>query len=352
MAAPGARRRGARPHWPSSRPSCSRPPVRGWSSPSRCPEPRRPTACRSHEDLTASKSLNDFVRTVRGRSVLPGRRRRCRRTCCRTAGGSGSSATPCARPTSTVQKFVRNSMLVLGGECLESVAARRPGRPDPRPFSTATWATGRCRSPACSATATTSSGWRPSGCGPPARPTAIFAFETLGPSMAVFVVAPRQDPAAARAAGHRAGPGRHRPAHVGCSSRGGTGGWVYLYGTARPKAKGIFGFSLRVARTRRRRPARATRSGSTGTDAPGRAPPRRREVLIPSDGGVSQTLSVFHRGDRWYAVSKRDEFLGTDLVVWTAPSPTGPFDSGTTVAPCPRTPRPASCATCRSPTRT
>ncbi len=50
---------------------------------------------------------------------------------------------------------------------------------------------------------------------------------------------------------------------------------------------------------------------------------------------MSQTLSVFTRDGRWYAVSKRDEFLGTELVVWTAPSPTGPFDSGTTVAQLP-----------------
>ena len=35
--------------------------------------------------------------------------------------------------------------------------------------------------------------------------------------------------------------------------------------------------------------------------------------------------SVFHRGDTWYAVSKRDDVLGRDLVIWKAPAPTGPF---------------------------
>jgi len=43
----------------------------------------------------------------------------------------------------------------------------------------------------------------------------------------------------------------------------------------------------------------------------------------------------FPRGGRWYAVSKRDEFLGTDLVVWSAPAPTGPFDDGTVVGHLP-----------------
>ena len=47
--------------------------------------------------------------------------------------------------------------------------------------------------------------------------------------------------------------------------------------------------------------------------------------LVPSPDGVSQTLSVFRRGETWYAFSKRGEFLGTDLVFWTAPSAHGPF---------------------------
>jgi len=64
----------------------------------------------------------------------------------------------------------------------------------------------------------------------------------------------------------------------------------------------------------------------------------RAGVLIPADGGVSQTLSVFERGGRWYAVSKRNEVLGTDLVVWQAPAPTGPWDRGTKVANLPSDP--------------
>ena len=63
--------------------------------------------------------------------------------------------------------------------------------------------------------------------------------------------------------------------------------------------------------------------------------PSRAVPLIDATRGVSQTLSVFPRGGRWYAVSKRDEFLGTDLTIWSAPSPKGPFDDGRTIARIP-----------------
>ena len=41
--------------------------------------------------------------------------------------------------------------------------------------------------------------------------------------------------------------------------------------------------------------------------------------LVAAVDGVSQTLSVFHRGDRWYALSKRDGDLGDQMAFWTAP---------------------------------
>jgi hypothetical protein len=53
--------------------------------------------------------------------------------------------------------------------------------------------------------------------------------------------------------------------------------------------------------------------------------PARAVELIGERDGVSQTLSVFSRSGRWFAVSKRNEFVGTDLVIWTSPSPTGPY---------------------------
>ena len=56
-------------------------------------------------------------------------------------------------------------------------------------------------------------------------------------------------------------------------------------------------------------------------------------------GGVSQILSVFERDGSWYAVSKRDEFLGKDLVIWKAPSPTGPFTPSAPLAEIPSDPK-------------
>ncbi len=51
----------------------------------------------------------------------------------------------------------------------------------------------------------------------------------------------------------------------------------------------------------------------------------RAASVIAAVGGVSQVLSVFVRDGTWYAVSKRDDVFGKDLVIWKAPSPTGPF---------------------------
>jgi hypothetical protein len=41
---------------------------------------------------------------------------------------------------------------------------------------------------------------------------------------------------------------------------------------------------------------------------------------------------VFEQGGAWLALSKRDEFLGDEITVWSAPYPWGPFDSGQAVA--------------------
>ena len=55
-------------------------------------------------------------------------------------------------------------------------------------------------------------------------------------------------------------------------------------------------------------------------------------------GGVEQTLSVFAEGPTWYAVSKRDGALGSDVVIRSAPAPTGPFTAGEVVASRPSNP--------------
>ena len=111
-------------------------------------------------------------------------------------------------------------------------------------------------------------------------------------------------------------------------------GKVYLYGTATPGTAYVFGYSLHVARTTVDDLVHVERweywDGSTWTsDADAVA------TLIPADSGVSRALSVFERDGTWYAVSKRHDFLGQELVIWKAPSPTGPFDDGHSVAELP-----------------
>ena len=112
---------------------------------------------------------------------------------------------------------------------------------------------------------------------------------------------------------------------------------MYLYGTSTPGTPYVFGSSLQVARV----PVddvfdqgawRYWDGGAWVTESDAAA------ELIPAVGGVSQTLSVFELDGTWYALSKRNDFLGTDVVAWTAPSPTGPFDGGESLAPLPSDP--------------
>lgn len=158
-------------------------------------------------------------------------------------------------------------------------------------------------------------------------------FRILGPAAAVFTVDPGEAPhlSLVRDLGaddaDRARPGWGAAAVL-------EQGWLYLYGTATRELSGIHGFSLRVARVRPEdvlRPAR-WRYWDGGSWQPD---PNRATYLIKERGGVSQTASVFRRDDVWYLVSKRDEFLGTDLAIWTASSPRGPFGPPVSVAQLP-----------------
>lgn len=229
------------------------------------------------------------------------------------------------------QRFVRNSMLVFDDSCANVVLPADRGAlvPD-RGDGVGYWPMSIAR--------VEREGYDLVGVGmqrvraAPA-PDGPDAFENLGPTIALFVVARGRTPQLLEV--KDIGPDSadtSRPTWGAATAV--SGGWVYLYGTANPGRPLVFGFSLQVARVRpddlldqsrwrywdgRRWQKRADRSS----------------VLIPAQGGVSQTLSVFERDGRWYAVSKRDEFLGTDLVIWSAPAPTGPFTAGTPVADIP-----------------
>lgn len=159
----------------------------------------------------------------------------------------------------------------------------------------------------------------------------VFGFENLGPAVATYVVPVGGTPQLVS----RVDIGDDlvdttRPMWGAASVV--HDGYAYLYGTARPEQVTLgSGFSLAVARVPVDEIADGSRwefwDGRTWTPDPGDA-----AVLVPSRDGVSQTLSVFTVDGRWYALSKRNDVLGRDVVVWTAPGPTGPFEAHEPVA--------------------
>ena len=229
----------------------------------------------------------------------------------------------------TGQHFVRNSMLVVSPDCLRVVLPDDGGAliPD-RSDGVGYWpmSMGRTQMPGYDLVSVVTQRVRTTG-------TTAFSFENLGTSIAVFVVRVGGTPQLI--AQRDIGPDstdRSRPAWGAATVV--RDGWVYLYGTASPGKDSAFGFSLRVARLRPDDLLDPSRwwywSGRAWvTDS------TKATELIRAQGGVSQTLSVFERDGTWYALSKRDDFLGSDLAVWCAPAPTGPFDGGRTLAQLP-----------------
>jgi len=164
-----------------------------------------------------------------------------------------------------------------------------------------------------------------------------LSFQILGPGIAVFRVVPGETPELL--AVHDLGPDtvdRTRPMWGAAATV--VGDRVYLYGTAHPTTGMVFGNSLHVARARIGDLADPAKWGYWTGHRWGHHPDRIG-TLIPAKGGVSQVLSVFQKNGSWYAVSKRGDLLGTDLVVWKAPSPTGPFVAGPVVASIPTDPK-------------
>lgn len=227
------------------------------------------------------------------------------------------------------QRFVRNSMLVFEADCADVVLPADHGAliPD-RDDGVGYWPMSIAKVERTGYDLVGVAAQRVRGA---AAPDGAAQFENLGPSIALFVVRRGETPQLLRVTD--IGTDRvdtRRPTWGAASTV--HDGWVYLYGTA--NTGDTFGFSLQVARTR---PANIgdPRTWVYWDGERWQEEASRSSVLIPADGGVSQTLSVFERAGRWYAVSKRDEFLGSDLVIWSAPGPTGPFVAGPPVASIP-----------------
>jgi hypothetical protein len=159
----------------------------------------------------------------------------------------------------------------------------------------------------------------------------VFGFETLGPSVAVFVVRPGDVPQLVATKDLTPDLADLSRPMWGAAAVV-DGDWVYLYGTA--NNGDTLGFSVAVARVRvddvLKPEAMQYWDGYDWSDSAGSA-----AEVIPGAGGTSQTFSLVHRRDAWYAVSKQDEYLGSYLRVWIAASPTGPFFQGPVLAVLP-----------------
>jgi hypothetical protein len=229
------------------------------------------------------------------------------------------------------QRFVRNSMLVFRDRCADVVLPADRGAliPD-RPDGVGYWPMSIAKVTRKGYDLVGVAAQRVHGA---TAPDGTAAFENLGPAIALFVVVRGGTPQLLHVKDIGPDHGGTKRTTWGAAATV-AGGWVYLYGTTNPNKDLVFGFSLKVARVRPDDILTPSKwrywDGSSWQRNASRA-----ATLIPAAGGVSQTLSVFEQDGRWYAVSKRDEFLGTDLVIWSSPSPTGPFVAGPSVARIP-----------------
>ena len=229
-------------------------------------------------------------------------------------------------------RFARNSMMLWDTDCVSVVLPPSQGAliPD-RSDGVGYWpmSTGVAHRPGYDLVLVSTQRVKATGAG-------SFDFANLGPALAVFVVRDGETPQLIDVGDvGEDDTRRSRPAWGAAMAV--DDNWLYLYGTANPDQLGVFGFSLQVARVR---PEDVLESSKwrywDGSRWQGKA--RKAAKVLPAIGGVSQTLSVFHQGDRWYALSKRDGDLGDEMVFWTAPRATGPFTPTEPVASLPADP--------------
>lgn len=217
------------------------------------------------------------------------------------------------------QRFVRNSMLMFSPGCATVVMPSDHGAVVPdRADGVGYWPMdlGAVRRTGSDIVGVSLQRVRTTGSG-------TFDFEVLGPAIALFEVPAGQAPRLLSV--QDLGPDDADPERpMWGAAIETTDEAVYIYGTARPADGSTFGRSLRVARA----PIEDVTDQTAWRYWDGRhwqPEAARATELIAAVGGVSEVLSVFRRNHTWYAVSKRDDVLGEDLVIWKAPAPTGPF---------------------------
>jgi hypothetical protein len=227
------------------------------------------------------------------------------------------------------QQFVRNSMLIFSPGCVTVVMPANRGAVVPdRSDGVGYWPmdVGVVHHTGHDVIGVSLQRVRATGSG-------AFDFEVLGPAIALFDVPVGKAPELLLV--RDLGPDDADPRRpMWGAAIETTADLVYIYGTALPGDGSTFGRSLQVARA----PIDLVSNQSLWRYWDGRRWQRdaaRAAVLVPAAGGVSQVLSVFQRDGSWYAVSKRDDILGKDLVIWKAPAPTGPFVASAPLAEIP-----------------
>lgn len=107
------------------------------------------------------------------------------------------------------------------------------------------------------------------------------------------------------------------------------GDWMYLYGTRYTAQPFITGRELYVSRVPRTDPTNAA-AQQIWDGAEWQGDRTRAAPILEAVDGTSQTLSVDNIDGRWVIISKRGGDLADFITMWTADSPTGPFEGTAT----------------------
>lgn len=212
----------------------------------------------------------------------------------------------------------RNTMLLVGNGCRAVVVAPAGGAVIPdRADGVGYWPMSLVASHADGVTTLTVSAQRVRG------EEKAFQFTNLGPALATFLIPDGGAPRFVSVVD--LGPDSKSRRTVGWGAAMAVeGDMAYIYGTSNPEEPLVFGFAVRVARVPLRSISDVAAwrywTGTAWTDDEASA-----TEVIDAVGGVSQTFSVFHRGSSWYALSKRDGYLGNALALWPASEPWGTF---------------------------